>query len=83
MILESGRHVMGERTESICHYKIMANEPISLEVTGVNCFCSNIKEMTLNMPVVFPENRVYLLTCCIYSSALQGRSCHGSKHYKP
>ena len=25
MILESGRHVMGDRTGSICHYKIMAN----------------------------------------------------------
>ena len=38
---------------------------------------------TLNMPVFCPENGVYLLTCCIYSSALQGRSYHGSKHYKP
>ena len=25
MILESGRHVMGDRTGSICHYEIMAN----------------------------------------------------------
>ena len=79
MILESGRHVMGDRTGSICHYKIMANYPISFEFTGVNCFWSKIKEITLNMPVFCPENGV----CCIYSSALQGRSYHGSKHYKP
>ena len=85
MILESGRvrHFMGDRAGSICLYKIMANQPISLEVTGVNCFWSKIKEITLNMSVVCPENSVYLLTCCIYSSALQGRSYHGSKQYKP
>ena len=83
MILESGRHVMGDRAGSICHYNIMANLPISLEVAGVNCFWSKIKEITQNMPVVCPENGVYLLTCCLYSNALQGRSYHGSKHYKP
>ena len=82
MIPESGRNVMGDRAGFICHYKIMENKPISFEVTGVNCFWSKIKEITINIAVLCSENGVHLLTCCIYSSALKGRSYHGSKHHK-
>ena len=57
----------------------MANKPISFEVTGVNCFQSKIKEITLNMPVFCPENGV----CCIYSSALLRRSYHGRNTINP
>ena len=46
---------MGDRTGSICYYKIMANKPISVEVNWVNCFWSKIKETTLNMSVFCPE----------------------------
>ena len=38
------------------------------------------KKANPKMPVFSPENNVYLLTCCIYSSALQTRSYDGSKH---
>ena len=48
--------VMGHRIRSICHYKVMPFQPVSLQVTDVNVFLRKKKKADFPLGVKMPRS---------------------------
>ena len=60
--------VMGNRIRSICHYKVMPFQPVSLQVTDVNVFLRKKKDFPLGVTMPRsakdkPGNFLFLKLC--------------------
>ena len=64
--------VMGNRIRSICHYKVMSFQPVSLQVTDVNVFLRKKKDFPLGVKMPRsakdkPGNFLFLKLClCVF-----------------
>ena len=55
--------VMGNRIRSICHYKVMPFQPVSLQVTDVNVFLRKKNRFSIRSAKDKPGNFLFLKPC--------------------